>query len=326
MKNIPFKPAFGLKSRHAQTLFSTFFRKLPQAKMEMEHFELPDGDFLECFWDEKPKTETKTPIVTLFHGLEGSYKSPYIQGMMSALKKAGFSTVIMHFRGCSGKENRLPRSYHSGETGDAKAWIEHLQKQYPDAPLFAVGYSLGGNMLLKLVSEWRDSSPLKASVSVSAPMQLNICADQMNKGFSKIYQAHLVKHLNASLLKKYQEHPMQSLLSFEEKEIKNIKTFWDFDGVYTAPIHGFSSASDYYKRSSSKQYLKDIRQKTLIIHSLDDPFMTPDVIAKEDEISESVTMEIYPHGGHVGFISGSFFNPIYWLEKRIPQYFKDLRN
>ncbi|MEA3523447.1 MAG: hydrolase, partial [Campylobacterota bacterium] len=271
--------------------------------------------------NKKPQSSTNTPIVTLFHGLEGSYKSPYIIGMMSALEKAGFSSVVMHFRGCSGKENLLPRSYHSGETGDAKAWIAHLQKCYPHAPLFAIGYSLGGNMLLKLISEWGESSPLKASVSISAPMQLDICANQMNRGFSKIYQAHLVKHLNHSLTKKYQKHPMQSLLSFKEKDIKTIKTFWEFDNIYTAPIHGFASAKDYYKRSSSKQFLKDIKQKTLIIHALDDPFMTPEVIAKPEEISENIEMELYPHGGHVGFISGSFFNPKYWLEKRIPHYF-----
>ncbi len=319
-----FKPAFGLKNRHAQTLFSNFFRKLPLTKMEIETFTLSDGDFLECFWNKKPKTDTKTPIVTLFHGLEGSYKSPYIQGMMLALEKVGFNSVIMHFRGCSGKENRLPRSYHSGETGDAKAWIAHLKESYPNAPLFAIGYSLGGNMLLKLISEWGEHSPLQASVSVSAPMQLDICADQMDRGFSKIYQKHLMKHLNNSLLKKYQLHPMQSLISLNENEVKNLKTFWEFDDVYTAKIHGFSSALDYYKRSSAKQYLKDIKQKTLIIHALDDPFMTPKVIARKEEISKSVHMELYPHGGHVGFISGSFFNPEYWLEKRIPHYFIEI--
>ncbi len=324
MKKFSFKPAFGLQNRHLQTLFATFFRKLPLIDMDIEQFELDDGDFIECFWNEKPKKEDTKPIVTLFHGLEGSYKSPYIQGMMCALKEAGFLSVIMHFRGCSGKENRLPRSYHSGETSDAKAWIKHLKTQYPHAPLFAVGYSLGGNMLLKLVSEYGDNSPLQASVSVSAPMQLDICATQMNKGFSKIYQAHLLKHLNASLLEKYKKHPMQELLSFEEEKVKNVKTFWEFDGIYTAPIHGFSCASDYYKHSSSRQYLKNIRQKTLIIHSLDDPFMTPEVLPKEEELSQSVTMELYRNGGHVGFVSGSIFHPHYWLEERIVDYFIEI--
>jgi len=229
----------------------------------------------------------------------------------------------MHFRGCSGKVNRLARSYHSGETGDAKAWLESLAKHYPKSRLFAVGYSLGGNMLLKLLGEWGNSSPITAAVSVSAPMQLDVCANRMNKGFSRFYQYILMKGLKRALLEKYQHHNMQSLLGIDEKGVTKLKNFWDFDNVYTGPIHGFSSAAEYYTKSSAKQFLKDITTDTLIIHALDDPFMTPDILPEKKEISSTVRIESYPHGGHVGFISGSLLKPNYWLDQRIVHFLKN---
>ena len=179
-----FKPKFPLQNRHLQTLYAPLFRKQQTPKIKIERFELNDGDFVESYWYKSKPTDDR-PIVTLFHGLAGSFSSPYIQGVMKALEKQGLASVLMHFRGCSGKENLLPRSYHSGDTADAKAWIEHLEKNYPHAPLYAVGYSIGGNMLLKLLAEEGKKSPLKSAVSVSAPMDLDITAKAINRGFSK---------------------------------------------------------------------------------------------------------------------------------------------
>ena len=316
-----FKPALGLKNRHIQTLYATFFRKQRQPDTEIEVFELDDGDFVECFWHNKPDQNSMTPIVVLFHGLEGSHKSPYIQGMMHAFKKVEFSTVIMHFRGCSGKTNRLARSYHSGETGDARAWIESLVKRYPNSSLFAIGYSMGGNMLLKLLGEWGESSPLKGAASISAPILLSNSAETINRGFARIYQKHLLKHLRASLLEKYRDHPMYSLIGLHKNDVKNIDSIYAFDDVYTAKIHGFGTAKEYYRRSSAKQYLKQIQTPTLIIHALDDPFMTKEILPQADEISSSVKLEVYENGGHVGFVSGTLLKPRYWLEDRIVNYF-----
>ncbi|MEA3374244.1 MAG: hydrolase [Campylobacterota bacterium] len=316
-----FQPAFGLKNRHLQTLFPALFRKQPRPEIEIEQFELSDGDFVECFWHYRPNKEDNRPIVVLFHGLEGSYESPYIQGIMHALKQAGFSSVLMHFRGCSGKVNRLARSYHSGETADAKAWFESLAERYPRSPLFAVGYSLGGNMLLKLLGEWGGTSPVTAAVSVSAPMQLDVCADRMERGFSKFYQHHLMKGLKRQLLKKYRYHNMQSLIGIDEKGVRKLRSFWEFDDVYTGPVHGFGSAAEYYRKSSSKQFLKAIRTNTLIIQALDDPFMSSEILPEKKEVPSDVRIELYPHGGHVGFVSGSFLKPCYWLDDRIVNYF-----
>lgn len=317
-----FTPAFGLENRHFQTLYSSLFRRVPSLSIEVENFTQKDGDFVECYWHNKPQNSSNTPIVTLFHGLAGSYDSPYIRGAMEELGKNGFAAVLMHFRGCSGKENRLPRSYHSGDSGDAHFWFEELSKRFPNSKLFGVGYSLGGNMLLKLLGEYSSNSPLDAAISVSAPLQLDLCADAMNKGFTKFYQAHLLKSLNLSLEKKFKKHEMHKYIKLKEEEIKSLKTFWEFDEAYTAPIHGFSSAQDYYTRCSSKEFLKNIKTPTLIIHSADDPFMSKEILPKKEELSSSIEFELSAHGGHVGFICGSLIRPEYWLDKRITNYFK----
>ncbi|WP_455757224.1 hydrolase [Sulfurimonas sp.] len=312
-----FRPAFGMKNRHIQTLYSSIFRKNKEPKVEIEKFILNDGDFLECYWNKANNPHANTPIVILFHGLAGSFKSPYIQGMMNSLSEAGFNSVLMHFRSCSGEMNKLPRSYHSGETGDAAEFISSVKKRFPHAKLFGIGYSLGGNMLLKLLGEQGQNSLLDGAVSVSAPMQLDICANVMNKGFSRFYQYHLIKSLKTSLIEKYTMHDMKSLIGIDIDEVKKIKTFWEFDGAYVAPIHGFNSAQDYYTKSSSKRYLRDIRRKTLIIHALDDPFMNNNILPTQTEITKHISLEVSKYGGHVGFISGTIFKPKYWLDSRI---------
>jgi len=316
-----FKPNFTLKNRHLQTLYAPLFRKQTAPKVEIERFELSDGDFVDSFWY-KHKPIDGRPIVTLFHGLAGSFDSPYIQGVMRALDKQGYASVLMHFRGCSGKENLLPRAYHSGETDDAKAWIDHLEKTYPNTSLHAVGYSIGGNMLLKLLGEEGKKTALKSAVSVSAPIDLDICAKAINRGFSKLYQRHLLKALKLTLIAKYDKFDMESLLHMRRDEVKKIKTIEEFDERYTAPINGFLSAADYYKKCSAKPFLKNIKVPTLIIHALDDPFMTQEVLPTyNDEVSDTVTLELSKHGGHVGFVGGSCAKPNYWLEEKIADYF-----
>jgi len=318
-----FRPAKGLSNKHIQTLFSTIFRKNKHQEADIEEFKLDDGDILDCFWYGKEKIDKNKPIVIIFHGLAGSYKSPYIQGVIENLVNNDFICVLMHFRGCSGTPNYLARSYHSGETKDAKSFINSIHKNYPKNKLFAIGYSIGGNMLLKLLGELQDESKIVASVSVSAPMQLDITANSINSGFSKFYQYHLLKSLKTTLLAKYKKHDMNHLLNKNEQDIKNIKTFWEFDNIYTAPIHGFNGVHDYYKKSSSRQYIKHIKSNTLIIHALDDPFMNNDILPQEIDVPKNVKIETYANGGHLGFIAGTIFKPKYWLEDRILNYFQN---
>ena len=317
-----FQPAIGLRNSHLQTLYSSFFRKNISLNLEIEIFNLDDGDFVECYWHKKPKENDNTPIVILFHGLEGSYNSPYIQGVMNKLALNGFSSVLMHFRGCGDKENKKARLYHSGDTQDAKSWIDYISKTYKNSQLFAVGYSLGGNMLLKLLGEMKNDIKLTSAVSVSAPMDLTNSAIRIQKGFSKIYQKHLLKHLKNALLKKYKLFDMENIIGLKKAEVKNIDSIWMFDHIYTAKMHDFGTAKNYYKQSSAKQYLKEIKSPTLIIHAIDDPFMTKEILPKSNEISDSIELEVSAHGGHVGFIGGTILKPKYWLEDRIVEYFK----
>jgi len=319
----PFNPSYCFKNRHIQTLYSSFCRRDLKLTMEIETFELSDGDFVDCYWYNRDKEDSERPIIILFHGLEGSHKSPYIQGVMSEAKKEGFTTVLMHFRGCSSKENRLPRAYHSGATEDAHEWINSLSHRYPKTKLFCAGYSIGGNMLLKLLAERDKKRDITACVATSVPYLLHLPADIMEHGFAQFYQYNLIKSLKKNLLKKFDKHNMSLYIKLRREEIENIKTFWEFDSKYTAPIHRFSSAQDYYDKCSSRQFLKNIKTPTLLIHAKDDPFMVPDVIPTKEELSSSLTLELSDYGGHVGFIEGTLFKPNYWLEKRVISYFKE---
>ncbi|CAA6821467.1 MAG: Hydrolase, alpha/beta fold family functionally coupled to Phosphoribulokinase [uncultured Sulfurovum sp.] len=250
-----FTTSFFLQNRHIQPLYSTLFRKQTKTNVEIEHFDLSDGDFIECYWHNAKPTDQR-PIVILFHGLAGSFNSPYIQGIMGALEKKGFASVLMHFRGCSGKPNLLPRSYHSGDTADAKAWIAYVHQKHPQNPLYAVGYSIGGNVLLKLLGEEKENTPLKAGVSISAPIDLAICAEVISKGFSKNYENYLLKSLRTTLKEKFKTFDMTKFLILKQGEIDNIKSIKAFDEHYTAPMHGFKSAQDYYHKIFFKKIFK----------------------------------------------------------------------
>jgi len=323
-----FTPATGLSNTHLQTLLPTFIRSGLVFEGVQQTLELNDGDFVDLVWTEKPGApsanhQAAKPIVIIFHGLEGSIDSPYAKGMMLAIKAQGWIGLLMHFRGCSQSPNRLARSYHSGETGDARQLLDWLKKHYPQHVLSAIGFSLGGNMLLKLQAELGALSPFKAVVSVCAPLVLSACADRLKRGFSKNYQRYLVGHLKNKLNLKAQKHDYKTLINLSPDDIKQLKTFWQFDDLVTAPLHGFAGVEDYYTRSSARQYLKNIQAPSLIILALDDPFMTADIIPDESELSVCTDLELSKHGGHVGFIGGSVLNPEYWLEKRLLAYFRN---
>lgn len=290
----------------------------------LQELELPDGDFVDLAWSDVPACDTDKPLVVIFHGLEGSVYSPYAQGIMRSIRKRGWHAVLMHFRGCSGRTNRLPRSYHSGDTADAGYLLQWLRLQYPKSPLFAVGYSLGGNMLLKLQGEAGVDSPLSGAISVCAPLRLDICANEMRKGFARVYQRILLRHLIDKVNTKFTQHNYSDIIGLDRGRIASAQDFWQFDNMYTAPIHGFRDADEYYAISSARQFLARIARPTLIIQSLDDPFMSPDIIPTEEELSSSVTLEISKHGGHVGFIEACNGRLGFWLERRIPEYFASL--
>lgn len=314
MKKSSFKPAWWLPSAHMQTLWQTVCRRsIKNLPLRRERFELPDGDFVDLDW----AGEGNGPIVLVLHGLEGSIESPYASGMLKALTHHGWRAVLMHFRGCSGESNRHFRSYHSGETVDIATVISAIRSREQNTLLAAVGFSLGGNVLLKWLGECGQYSPLAAAVAISVPFELQKTSDRIQQGFSKIYQYHFL----VSLRKKINEKIHNKKIQLPLPSLKDLKTIRDFDHHVTAPLHGFMSAEDYYTRSSSRQFLHKIAVPTLLIQAKDDPFMTRDLIPHPYELSPCVTLELSEKGGHVGFVSGNLpWRPEYWLEQRVPEF------
>lgn len=308
-----FKAAWWCRGPHGQTLWARLARRPPHVALWRERLELPDGDFIDLDWTEKGSG----PIVIVLHGLEGSSDSPYARGLLRAIERRGWRGVVMHFRGCSGEPNRLARSYHSGDTGDLAFLVATLCRREPHAPLATVGFSLGGNVLLKWLGKAGGVTPLHAAVAVSVPFVLHSSAERLQQGFSRLYQWRLLRSLRHTVDAK-QRHMD---LPLKIRDLSALKNFHDFDEYITAPLHGFDSADHYYTVSSSRQYLGGITVPTLLLHARDDPFMTESAIPRPDELSESVTLELSPHGGHVGFVAGIWpWRPRYWLEERIPEY------
>lgn len=271
-----------------------------------------DGDFIDLAWH-----GSSGPLVMVIHGLEGSLSSHYVTPTLHALRQAGFSTLFMHLRGCSGEPNRLPRSYHSGASEDLREILDHLQatNRKPDA---VIGFSLGGNLLLKYLAETGSNSNLQAAVAVSIPFNLAHAASRLEQGFSRIYGRYLLNILLKSYKTKHQALPNSNMV-----DIASIQTIYDFDDKITSVVNGFKDADDYYKQCSSGSQLKKVFTPTLIVHSNDDPFMFAEDSPHLDDLGPGITLELSSTGGHVGFIQGNLpWKPIYWLDTRIIQYLK----
>lgn len=320
-----FRPAWFARGGHAQTLWAPLCRRPVRINVRRERLELPDGDFVDLDWCHE---SGRGPLVVLLHGLQGSLRSPYVRGMMRALAGSGLRSVLMHFRGCSGEPNRLLRGYHSGDTADLAFLIDRLRDRYPDAPLAVVGYSLGANVLLKWLGETAEANPLAAAVGVCPPFELGACADHITRGFSRVYQSHLLRSLQRLVTQKAR-HALDAQfdLPIDITQVRLLRTFREFDHHVTAPIHGFDSAADYYTRTSCRQYLGGIAVPTLVLHARNDPFIPRHVVPDERDLSGSVRMELSDDGGHIGFVGGARpWSPNYWLEARVPRFLQSSIN
>jgi uncharacterized protein len=321
-----FKPAWWLRNCHLQTIYPALFRNDPNPPdYHRERLTTPDDDFIDIDFC----GIGSQPMVILLHGLTGSSQSGYIKGLQHALHKQGLRTAALNFRGCSGQSNNRARCYHSGETQDIHTLYQTLRQREPNTPMAAAGFSLGGNVLLKWLGEQGQNVNLFAAVAVSVPLLLGICATKLDNGFARRYRSNLLKELKGYLHNKLAHletigHTEDATKIKELGDLSTIDSFWEYDDRVVAKLHGFKDVYDYYNRSSSRQYLKSITVSTLLIQSVDDPFMTSDVLPNLDEISPSVQLEFTQHGGHVGFITGRIpFKPQYWLEQRIPKFLLD---
>ncbi|MDF0535528.1 hydrolase [Shewanella yunxiaonensis] len=317
-----FSPPWWSRNPHIQTILPVL-TKVPQLPLQRERLELDDGDFIDLDWWAAP--EVGHPVLVLIHGLEGSASSHYARRMVQQCAQRGLAVVVHHHRGCSGEPNRLPRSYHSGDTADIDHTFRLLRHRYPQSPLLAVGYSLGGNVLAKYQGEQGSNSLLSRAAVVSAPLELAGCSRKLEQGFSRVYQRYLLQQLQQKMLAKIAHSPVPALP--DAKTIKQLNTFYQFDDRLTGPMHGFSGAAEYYARASALPLLHKIGRPTLFIHAADDPFMSQSVIPNTSSLPACVQYELYHHGGHVGFIEGGTpWRPKFFLERRVLQYLLEKDN
>ncbi|MFT6920592.1 MAG: putative alpha/beta-fold hydrolase [Cognaticolwellia sp.] len=313
-----FRPAWWLKNPHCQTIAAKFFRRGHTINTTNETLELPDGDFVDLAWTEKVSPSCSRPIVAVLHGLEGSKNSHYAKGMLSAIKAQGWIGVLMHFRGCSGRPNRMAKSYHSGQTCDVDYFSQYLADTYPAAKKAIIGFSLGGNVLTKYLAEQKQNIYQAAGV-ICAPLDLSSCCDRINQGFSRVYQKYLVDMLRASTIEKINENLLNNI---DRNHLDKVRSIREFDQMVTAPVNGFRDANHYYQQASGRDVLQQITTPCLIIHASDDPFLCHENITAIGVLPEQLTFEISAHGGHVGFITGKNpLKPQFWLEQRIPEFF-----
>lgn len=319
-----FEPPWWLAGAHLQTLMGKFLRSASYREFTRERIELPDGDFLDLDWT--PETNPLSPLVLLLHGLEGHTSRGYVLQACQTLAAQDMRAVALNFRGCSGEPNRTPRFYHSGETGDIGVVITHLRKRFPNRPIMAIGFSLGGNILLKFLGERSvaGETPVSAAVAVSVPYDLSAGADTLEIGLmARLYTWYFVRSLRAKVRAK--QDSLGDTIDLDAAQSSS--TIREFDNAVTAPLHGFTDAEDYYHKSSSKKFLSTIRVPTLLVHSLDDPFLPSSAIPiQEVETNPYLTLVVTERGGHMGFIQNAS-SPVssFWLEEQTSAFLAHFR-
>lgn len=316
----PFRPAAWLPGPHAQTIAGRYLRRPTGVEYRRERLEMPDGDFVDL---DHASVGGLTlgdgaPMAVVVHGLEGSSGSSYVLETCRALAERGIRSVALNFRSCSGEPNRTARFYHAGETGDFAFVLAHLREREPEARLAAVGYSLGGNMLLKFLGEQGSGSPVRAAVAASVPFDLmagarHLDATRMGRFYSGVFLRQLIAKYRAK------RHLIGDRC--DEARVTRSRSFIEFDDAATAPLHGFADVADYYGRSSSKQFLAAIRVPTLLIQAEDDPFIPPEALPlAEVRGNPCLSLALTPRGGHVGFIEGPPWAPRFWAEREAARF------
>lgn len=303
-----------LKNGHFQTIFPTFFRRLPLLEYTRERIETPDGDFLDLDWFRNRSRN----LAILSHGMEGSSYSQYIIGMAAYLKASGWDSLAWNFRGCSGEFNRKIRFYHSGASDDLATVVRHAIASGRYEKICLIGYSMGGNITLKYLGEQSRQAPgiISKAVTFGVPCDLRSSVMQLAKRRNSLYMRRFLKSLGIKMRQKASLFP--DLVSLEG--YNKIRNFIEFDQRYTAPIHGFGSAEEYWSACSSKRFLNQIETPALIVNALDDPFLGKACFPYEEaRKNRFLTLETPRYGGHIGFIS---FNKdgVYWSEKRAIEF------
>lgn len=312
-----FRPHPLLRNSHLQTLFPALLRPLPALEIRRERLELPDGDFVDLGWS--GAAAPGAPLAVLVHGLTGDFESKYLRGTSQKLIAVGWRTVMLQLRGAGGEPNRLRKSYHQGDTADLRYLLHLLRAREPDTFLAVVGWSLGGNITLKAMGEESDRAPVNCAVASSVPFRLRPCVDVLRQGFARNYQNKMLNALKDQMWRKHAKVAAPPEINLDLANAA--QDFIEWDNAYTAPLNGFVDAEDYYARSECAPFLPEIRRPTLIVHSVDDPFMDPTITPGPEALAPQVMLELTQRGGHVGFVgSGRWGQPVYWLEHRIADF------
>jgi len=296
----------------------------PRVAYRRERWDTPDGDFIDLDWVERDRglrieDRGETPLVVLFHGLEGSSRSHYAVALMAAVRDAGWRGVVAHFRGCSGEPNRFARAYHSGDTQEIDWIVRRFRAQNAATPLFATGVSLGGNVLLKWLGDYGESAAgiVDAAAAISVPLDLMATGTALGQGFNLVYTRNFLATLRAMSLAKLERFPGL----YDANAVRASRTLREFDDLVTAPLHGFRDADDYWTRASSKPGLRNIRVPTLVLNARNDPLVPAPALPRAGEVSAVVTLEQPEQGGHASFVSGRFPGNLDWLPRRVLEFF-----
>ncbi len=305
----PFRAAWWLPGRHAQTVYPALLRRPAGPPLIPEILELPDGDFLELAWGPPGRG-----LAIIGHGLGGSADSAYVRGVVAELARRGIGSVVLHARGAGRYPNRHRRSYHAAAWDDLERVAATLAGRDPQRPLAAVGFSLSGSMLLNWLAE-RGDAPLARAVAISVPFELDACTTALEHGFGRVYQAYLLRRLRELAARKFEvrgDGPVPA------ERIRRIRRLRELDDLLTAPLHGFRDSADYYRQASCRQRLGAVRQPTTVIHAVDDPFVPAAAIPAAGEVGPGIELALTERGGHVGFVAGAVpGRPRYWLDSRI---------
>jgi uncharacterized protein len=319
----PFRSTPWLPGASLQTVLGKFLRPRASPELFRERWATPDGDFVDLDFGSRPRGGG--PLVLILHGLEGSTRRGYVRLAMREVLERGMQPVGLNFRSCSGEPNRTARFYHSGETGDLAWVLERLHHRFPGRPMGAIGFSLGGNVLLRFLGERAEEARahLAAAAAISVPFDLVRGIGRLEAGgMGRIYTRYFLR----SLLRKSEAKGaiLESVLDFER--LRAARTLREFDDVATAPLHGFVDAGDYYRKASSAPVLRQIRIPTLLLHADDDPFLPAEAVPRTAVEANPFLMGAFPAaGGHVGFVERSPpWAPRFWAEREAARYVRRL--
>ncbi len=311
-----------LPGGHLQTIAPARLMPLPRVQYRRERWDTHDGDFIDVDFALPEPPVNDAPVLVLFHGLEGDSQSHYARAIMRWFTDRGWRGLVVHFRGCSGEANRLPRAYHSGDSDEADWILRAVRTRWPAAALSAVGVSLGGNMLAKWAGEREQSASfITAGASIGSPLDLAAGGAALGRGVNMIYTRAFLATLKKKALAKLQQFPEIGRGSEYAQRLRSSRNLYEFDNEYTAPLHGFRDTDDYWERASGKRWLQSVRIPYLVLNARNDPFVPEASLPQPNQVSPSVELEQPAEGGHIGFARGPWPGRIDFIAQRLHQFF-----